>query len=301
MKKGNIMLLHAVLLSTALAAPNNALDALLAGEVEVVAEGFQFTEGPIWHPEEGLLFSDIPADRIYRGDGSVFREPSGKSNGLTLDNEGRLIACEHWNRRVTRTEEDGSITVLADAYEGNQFNSPNDVIVRSDGMIFFTDPPYGLEGREAELDFSGVFMVDPDSNEVTLLIDDFDRPNGLALSPDESTLYIADTSEGHIRAFDLAADGTLDDEWHFCDLPGPDGMKVDVDGRVWATASDGVRVHDSDGTLLGTIEFPHAPANCAFGGEDSRTFYVTARPGVYKIEIAVTGLRPLGPTEDAAD
>ncbi len=294
-------MLGILLLAVTAAAEDAALEDLVVSEVELVNDGFEFTEGPIWHPEEGLLFSDIPADIIYRADGSVFREPSGKSNGLTLDNEGRLIACEHWNRRVTRTEADGSITVLADEYEGAMLNSPNDVIVRSDGAIFFTDPPYGLEGREAELDFSGVYMIPADGGDLVLLVDDFDRPNGLALCPDEQTFYVSDTTEGLIRAFDIAEDGSLSNDRLFCELPGPDGMKVDVDGRIWSTASDGIRIYMPDGEHVGTVEFPQMPANCAFGGDDSRDFYVTARTGVYRVRSAVEGIRPMGETHPDAE
>jgi gluconolactonase len=264
---------------------------LIIGEVEVVAEGFRFTEGPLWLLEDELIFSDIPADTIYKADKTEFRSPSGKSNGLTLDTEGRLIACEHWNRRVTRTEHDGTVTIIADAYAGRRLNSPNDVVVRSDGMLFFTDPPYGLEEGEPELDFHGVYAVAPDGS-LTLLVKDFERPNGLAFSPDEKTLYIADTAKGHIRAFEAAEDGTLSNDRVLCDLPGPDGMKVDVDGRIWCTARDGVRVVDSEGDLLETIEFPQVPANCAFGDEDSKTLYVTARTAVYRVRCAVEGIRP---------
>ena len=269
-------------------------DELTTGPVEMIAGGFKFTEGPLWVPGEGLIFSDIPADTIYAFNKealskpmsekeaefakAVFRKPSGKSNGLTLDEQGRLIACEHWNRRVTRTEKDGSVTVVADAYEGKKFNSPNDVVVRSDGTVFFTDPPYGLEGREAELDWAGVYAVSPEGT-VKLLAKDFSRPNGLAFSKDEKVLYIADTEGKHIRAFDVAADGALSNGRVFCELPGPDGMKVDVRGNVWCTASDGVRVFNPKGELLRTVEFPEVPANCAFGDDDYLTLYVTARKG----------------------
>ena len=270
---------------------NAEANALVDGPVETVAEGFQFTEGPVWTPAEGLLFSDIPADTIYRADESVFRRPSDKSNGLTLDREGRLIACEHWNRRVTRTEPDGSITVLADAYEGKKFNSPNDVVVRSDGSIFFTDPPYGLEGREAELDFSGVYIIRSEG-EVELLTDAYSHPNGLAFSPDERMLYIGDSHHGFIDVYDVAEDGTLSNQRRFCDVPVPDGMKVDEDGRLWTTSSDGIQVFDPDGERVELIEFPHPPANCAFGDEDSKTLYVTARSGVYKVRTTVVGIRP---------
>ncbi len=272
---------------------------LVEGDVTLVADGFQFAEGPIWlDTEQMLYFSDIPADTIYKEDKTVFRKPSGESNGLTLDGDGRLIACEHKNRRVTRTEQDGTMTVLADRYEGKRLNSPNDVVVRSDGAIFFTDPPYGvpggLEGPEAELDFSGVYRIDTDGT-LVLLVDDFVKPNGLAFSPDESLLYIADTDEKHIRVFDVDAEGTLANGRVFCELPMPDGMKVDVRGNVWATAFDGVRIHSPEGELLHTIRCPQVPANCAFGGPDSKTFYITARTGVYQIRSTVAGIRPKQP------
>ena len=263
---------------------------LTTGPVEVVAEGFQFTEGPVWMPGEGWLFSDIPADTIFRADKSVFRKPSGKSNGLVLDAEGRLIACEHWNRRVTRTEKDGSITVLAATCDGKRLNSPNDAAVRSDGTVFFTDPQYGLEGREADLETAGVYMISP-SGEVRLLIDDFKKPNGIHLSLDEKTLYVADTEGSHIRAFDVAEDGSLSNGRVFCELPGPDGMDLDALGRVWSTSGAGVEVFSTSGERLGVVECPQVPANCAFGGEDGKTLYMTARTGVYKVPCAVAGAK----------
>jgi len=266
------------------------------GEVELVADGFQFTEGPVWvDNDKTLLFSDIPANTIYRLDKSIFRTPSGESNGLTLDREGRLIACEHKNRRVTRTEQNGAITVLADKYDGKRLNSPNDVIVRSDGVIFFTDPPYGLpgglKGPEAELDFCGLYKIGADGV-LSLLAKDFMKPNGLALSPDEKILYVADTEGKIIRAFDVGDDGTLSNSRMFCELPSPDGMKVDTAGNVWATAADGVRIYDPAGALLQTVRCPQMPANCAFGEEDSRTLFITARTGLYKIRALTPGIRP---------
>ncbi len=267
----------------------------LAGEVELVADGFQFTEGPLWLPSGELIFSDIPADTIYRGNKTVFRHPSGQSNGLTLDLEGRLIAAEHKNRRVSRTNADGTVETLADRYDGKRFNSPNDVIVRSDGMVFFTDPPYGLEGGlggpNDELGFSGVYAVTL-AGDVKLLVKDFKRPNGLALSPDEKTLYIADTQAGHIRAFDVAADGALSNDRVLCAIRGPDGMKVDVKGNIWCTGGAGVEVFSPSGETLQSIRFPQAPANCTFGDDDGKTLYVTARTGVYKVRTTAEGIRP---------
>lgn len=263
---------------------------ITTGPVETVAEGFEFTEGPIWIPDKGLIFSDIPADIIYKSDKSVFRKPSGQSNGLTLDKQGRLIACEHWNRRVSRTEKDGTIKVIADYYEGKKLNSPNDVVVRSDGTVFFTDPPYGLEGREAELPYSGVYAILPDGK-IILLDKSFRAPNGLAFSPDEKLLYIGDSKEGFIRVHNVAKDGILNNGKLFCEVPGPDGMKVDIQGNLWTTARDGVRIYKPDGTLISTIEFPQRPANCAFGDADYKTLYVTAREGVYKVRCSVEGVR----------
>ena len=274
----------------------------VAGPVELVTEGYQFTEGPVWIPDEQrLLFSDIPADTIFDHTGEVFREPSNNANGLILDTEGRLIACEHGARRVTRTEPDGSITVLADNFEGRRLNSPNDAIVRSDGAIFFTDPPYGVSEADRELDFSGVYVIRPDG-ELVLLADDFDRPNGLALSRDERTLYVADTREHLIRAYDVAEDGSLSNARLFTEIPNPDGMDVDAAGRVWTAGSDGIQVNDPDGTVLFVLEVPQHPANCAFGGEDGKTLYITARSALYSVPVHIRGVRfPLPEEEIAVD
>lgn len=265
-----------------------------AGPVETVQTGFEFTEGPVWLPSGVLLFSDIPADCIYRADKTVFRKPSGQSNGLTLDPQGRLIAAEHQNRRVTRTEADGAIAVVAGRYQGKRFNSPNDVVVRSDGSVYFTDPPYGLEGGlkgpQAELDFAGVFLVTP-KGEVKAVVRDFAMPNGLALSPDEKTLYVADCERGLIRAFDVAADGSLSKDRKLCDVPGPDGMKVDREGHIWTTGG-AIWVIGTKGEVLQKIDFPEVPANCAFGDADYKTLYVTARHGLYKIRTTVAGVAP---------
>jgi gluconolactonase len=273
------------------AAAGAEAEGLTVGPVETVGLGFQFTEGPLWLPGTGLIFSDIPADTIYRGDKTVFRRPSGKSNGLTLDPQGRLIVCEHENRRVTRTEKDGAVTVLADRYSGKKLNSPNDVVVRSDGMIFFTDPPYGLEGREPELSHAGVYCIAPDGK-LTLLSTHFKYPNGLAFSPDEKSLYLGDSGAGFIHVFEVAKDGTLINMRLLGTVANPDGMKVDEQGNLWASVKDGIRVYRPDGALAATIPFPEQPANCAFGDEDGKTLYVTARHGVYKVRCAISGLRP---------
>lgn len=262
---------------------------------ECIGDGLAFTEGPVWHPDLGLLFSDIPSSRIHRwhdGRLEVYREPSGNSNGLTLDGDLRLIACEHGNRRVSR-ERDGHVEALAMEYEGKRLNSPNDVVVRSDGRLFFTDPPYGLTSdEERDLPFNGVFTIAPDGS-ITLLATDFDRPNGLALSPDERTLYIADTSRFHLRAFDVAGDGTLSNGRLFADMRDegrPDGLKVDTEGRVYVCAGT-LQVFAADGRPLGVVDCPQMPANCAWG-EDGSTMFITARSGVYRTPFAARGVGP---------
>ncbi|MEW6356195.1 MAG: SMP-30/gluconolactonase/LRE family protein [Planctomycetota bacterium] len=272
--------------------------------VEKVDGGFKFTEGPVWGVSEGCLrFSDIPANIIYLWrpgkKSEVFREPSGNSNGLTFDKQGRFIACEHGNRRVSRTEPDGTITVLAEKHEGKRLNSPNDVVVKSDGSIYFTDPPYGLpkQSEGKEIDFQGVYRISPDGKTLTLLVDDFDRPNGLAFSPDEKTLYIADSSQRkHIRAFDVKEDGALANGRVFAELqhddPGlPDGMKVDVEGNVYSTGPGGVWVINPKGELLGRVVTPEVPANCAWGDADWKSLYITARTSVYRVKLNIQGVK----------
>jgi sugar lactone lactonase YvrE len=272
-------------------------------EVEKVSDGFQFTEGPVWMTEGYLIFSDIPADTIYKwspgqAEAEVYRRPSGHSNGLTLDRQGRLLACEH-DRRVSRTEPDGKVLTLAARYRGKRLNSPNDIVAKSDGGIYFTDPPYGLPGQSEgkELEFQGVYRIEPDGS-LVLLDASFERPNGLAFSPDERVLYVDDTSKGHIRAFDVESDGTLSNGRVFAKLerPGaagvPDGMKVDVHGNVFCTGPGGIWVVAPSGKILGTIEVPEVPANLAWGDDDLKTLYITAQTGLYRIRVR-TGGTPL--------
>jgi len=269
------------------------------GVPERIATGFQFTEGPVWHPDGYLLFSDIPANIIakWTPDGMVetLREPSGNANGLTYEPQGQLIACEHGNRRVSRTKPDGTVVTLVDRYQGKRLNSPNDVVVKSDGSIYFTDPPYGVQPDQRELDFQGVYCLASDGT-LTLLIDDFDRPNGLAFSPDENILYIDDTTRRHVRAFDVQPDGTLKNGRIFAELKsdeqgGPDGMKVDVNGNVYVTGPGGTWAFDPTGKHLGTIVTPEKPANCAFGGKDNKTLFITARTSVYSVKVKVPGVK----------
>jgi len=270
--------------------------------VEQLASGLGFTEGPVWYGNF-LLFSDIPLNRIVQlrmlkegPEITTFRTPSGNSNGLTLDNSRRLIACEHTARRVTLTDIDGSVTVLADRYQGKRLNSPNDVIVRSDGSVYFTDPPYGLANLTVwkELSFNGVYRIAPDG-EVILLVDDFDRPNGLAFSPDESVLYVNDTSRGQIRAFDVATDGGLSNgriliEMEMIEPGAPDGMKVDRLGNIYCTGPGGFWIIDPQGNCLAVVRPPELPANLAWGDTDWRSLYLTARTGIYRIRLLPQGI-----------
>ncbi len=265
--------------------------------VERISGRHEFTEGPAWHPDGYLLFSDIPADRIcfWTDEGTkTFRKPSANSNGLVFDRQFRLVACEHANRRVSRTETDFAVIALAERFRGKRLNSPNDVVVRSDGSIYFTDPPYGVEAKDRELDFQGVYRIGPDG-ELTLADDDFDKPNGLAFSPDEQTLYIDDSGRKHIRAFTVHADGSLTDNRVFAEMasnsPGsPDGMKIDNDGRVWCAGPEAVWVFDPNGKRLGILDLPEKPSNCCWGDPDRRTLFITARSSVYRVRTRVAGV-----------
>lgn len=272
-------------------------------KVERLETGFQFTEGPVWNLSGGyLLFSDIPGNRILKytpGEGiSDFRAPSGKSNGLTLDKKGRLVACEHENRRVSLTDKDGSVTTIASHFMGKRLNSPNDVVVKSDGSIYFTDPPYGLNhvfgsfGTQ-ELPFYGVYRLAPDGGELRLLVDD-SVPNGLAFSLDESQLYIADTENSHIRVFDVDDDGNTTNGRIFAEISGeplaPDGMKIDSEDNIYVTGKGGVWVLDPNGSRIGVIPVPELPANLSWGDEDWKTLYITARSSLYKIRLNIPGV-----------
>ena len=282
----------------------------LEQEVEWLGSGYgggSVAEGPVWWKEGGyLLFSDIGNNQRLKwapGEGvSVFYEPTNNTNGLTRDIKGRLIACEHGTRRVTRLEPDGSITVVAGSYQGRQLNRPNDVVVKSDGSIYFTDP--GAPDPHLDLDFAGVYRVSPDLGTLTLLVKDFVTPNGLAFSPDESILFINDTRRGHIRAFDVQPNGTLAlaTDRVFADLKGerpgiPDGMKVDLEGNVYCGGSGGIWVMDSSGNRLGTIVHGEpVTTNMAWGVEDWKTLYFTTRDSLGRIQLKIPGV-PVPPGE----
>ncbi len=273
---------------------------LQAGAVEQLATGFKFVEGPVWHTDGHWFFSDIPSNRIHTvtpdGQVGIHREPSGNSNGLTLNASGRLLACEHGHRRVSISDADGQPQTLVDRFEDKRLNSPNDLVVHSSGAVYFTDPPYGIKPEEMEQAFAGVYRVGPEGA-VQLLISDFEKPNGLAFSPDESVLYIDDSHHQHIRAFDVTADGTLENGRLFADLSYdgdgvPDGLKVDQEGHTYTTNSLGIWVHNAQGESLGLIATPEVPANCAWG-EDGQTLFITARTSVYKVRMQVAGMAVL--------
>jgi gluconolactonase len=273
-------------------------DLIEEGEPQQLATGFQFTEGPLWHPDGFFYFVDIRANRIYQitpgQEPVVFRENSGGGNGTTFDLSGNLIVCEGGNRRVTRTDASGSISVLADNYQGKRLNAPNDVVCRSDGSIYFTDPTFRMPFSEREVESNGVYRVTPDG--AITLVAEAELPNGLAFSPDERTLYVANTrATQYILAFDIGADGGAIRRRIFADMSSteqggaPDGMKVDVAGNVYCTGAGGTWVFSPGGELLGIIRLPEIAANLAFGGSDLQTLLFTARTSVYSIRVKVPG------------
>jgi len=275
-------------------------------EFEQLGTGFDFTEGPIWHPvEKHLTFSDMPGNIMRRwqnGTIETFRQPSNMANGNAYDRKGRMVTCEHATSRVIRTNLDGTIEVLASHYEGKELNSPNDVIVKSDGAIYFSDPDFGrLEYygllREKELDFQGVYRIDPGDNSLRLLIDDFGEPNGLCFSPDESLLYINDTANGHIRVFEVTVDGGIANDRLFAEVTGDgdgaaDGLKSDTEGNVYCTGPGGIHVFDTDGNALGVVLLPEPAANFGFGGQDFCDVFVTASTSLYRFRVKVPGPTP---------
>jgi len=274
-------------------------------KVRKVATGFTFTEGPSWDFREGrLLFSDIPASKVHAlapdGAVSAFLDPSQKSNGTFWDpRDGSLVMCRHWARDVARASADGkTVTVLADSYDGKKLNSPNDLVILPSGVIYFTDPHYGLEGRPQEQPLEGVYKLDPDGK-LKLVVNDMTRPNGLFVSPDGKVLYVADSQESIIRVYPLKGDGTCGEGRLFAELkapePGvPDGMTLDENGNVLTTGPGGIWIYTPQGVKLGRIDTPEVPSNCTFGGPDGKTLYITAVTSVYAVDLSVKGYFPLG-------
>ena len=265
--------------------------------VEKLAGDMGFTEGPAWHPEGFLVFSDIPNNELKKwaqeGGLTTFRKPSQNVNGNTIDRQGRLVSAEHSARRVSVTEKDGTVKRVVDRYDGKKFNSPNDVVVKSDGTVWFTDPPYGLpRGERKEQEGNYVYRFDPRNGRTSLVSTNHDMPNGLAFSPDEKKLYVADSGKPrHILVYEVKSDGTLGGGTVFCkiDKGGPDGIRCDAAGRVWSSAGDGVQIFGPDGALIGKVLTSEGPANLGFGGKDGRTLFITARKGLYSIPVLVTG------------
>jgi gluconolactonase len=283
-------------------------------QVEQLASGFSFTEGPVWHPDGYLLFSDMPMDvrrKWTEADGIVeVMKPANKCNGMTLDADLNLIVCEHWTSQVVRAtlNADGteaSRVAIASHYDSKELNSPNDVVVKSDGAIYFSDPNYGRRDvfgnpREQDLDFQGVYRIPPGGGDVTLLADDFEQPNGLCFSPDERTLYVNDSSVLHLRRYDIADDGSISGGEVILDGIGDpddfaggicDGMKCDEAGNVWVTGPGGIWVVTPDGEHLGTVEVPEHTGNLNWGGPDWNVLYVPASTSVYRFECKVGGNR----------
>ena len=280
--------------------------------LDVLYQGCRWAEGPAYFPAgRYLVWSDIPNNRMLRydecsGTTSVFRQPSGNSNGNTVDRQGRLVTCEHGGRRVSRTEIDGSVTTLADRFDGKRLSSPNDVVVKSDDSVWFTDPTYGIdsdyEGNKSEREQAGnhVYRVDARTGAMTIVADDFVQPNGIAFSPDESLLYIVDTGRSHkkdgpahIRKFAVQADGKLKDKGLFADSTSGffDGLRLDDQGRIWTSTSDGVHCYNPDGTLIGKILVPEVVANVCFGGPKRNYLYICGTTSLYAVRLPVAGTR----------
>jgi sugar lactone lactonase YvrE len=263
------------------------------GKVELVSEGYGFTEGPQWMPKDGVLrfTADNTIFQVAANDKvTTFRKPSNGANGLGLDPQGRMLTAEADARRVTRTENDGTVTPIAQRFEGHRLNQPNDIAVRSDGTIYFTDPAFGDADTAAELDFHGLFRIAPGGQltaerrgAVTEL------PNGVVLSPDERRLYVSDSGHALVWVFDVASDGSLSKARTFVHADEPDGMAVDLAGNLYVAAMNGIAVFAPGGKLRDTIVVPRIPSNCAFGGADGRTLYITAREGLYRMKLAHPG------------
>ena len=294
--------------------PDDLSQLLESTEPTLLAAGLGRTEGPLWHSGGYLTFVDLGGSRLLRWDPdggvTVIRENTGEGNGCTLDRQGRLLMCEGANRRVTRTAADGSITAIAERWQGNRLNRPNDVICRSDGTIYFTDPAGRVPPEDREYGFGGVFRIDP-AGQLHLATDGCEYPNGLALSPDESILYVAISrlderclqeeergeicTHRRIRAFDVATDGSLTNNRVFIEMSSaeagvPDGMKVDTEGRVFCTGSGGIWVIDPAGNRMGIIRGPEVPRNVAFGGPDFRTLYTTPGESLYSLRVSTPGI-----------
>lgn len=298
------------------------------GEAELIATGFTFTEGPVWHPDGYLVFSDPGGStqwKIRPGEVPTLIREGESPDGSTIDSRGRLITCDQYGRKVVAVGDDGSVETLADSYQGKKLNMCNDVVGHTDGSLYFTDPDWALEPGDRELGFPAVWRLSPDAD-LTLLTRDVAFPNGLAFSPDERLMYTVDTRpDPHIKVFDVKPDGTLGNDRRFADIPYikapegmtfvhpvtrkpraaheiggvPDGIKVDVKGRVFCTGTHGVWVFEPDGTVIGIIRTPELPANCSFGDDDWRSLYICGRMSVFRVRLKTPGM-PVPPTRLAS-
>ncbi|WP_169974290.1 SMP-30/gluconolactonase/LRE family protein [Tautonia rosea] len=285
---------------------NTGLIDLIDGPLETLAQGFAFTEGPLWLPDDSLIWQDIKTERTYRlpsggGPAQVLRERTGAANGQTFGPDGRILFCEQNGRRVSRMNPDGSgVETVVERFDGNRLNSPNDIICRSDGLILFTDPPYGVPSPDQkELPYQAVFSLTTDGTLLPIVHEGFEKPNGLAFSPDERTLYVCDTAKYHIRTFQMDDSGRIDpaSDRVFATMDpeeqgGPDGLKVDREGRLYVAVAQGIWVYRSDGTLLGILATPKRPSNLNWCGRDGRTLAITAVDAVYQVPLKVEGVTP---------
>jgi gluconolactonase len=282
-----------------------ALERLVAGDaVEAVASGFEYAEGPVWRRDGYLVFADSARGRVHRWDPktgtALLREPSGRASGLGFDRDGNLVACEQETRRLSRTDREARVTGIVERFEEKRLNSPNDLVVSPNGAIFFTDPPYGLprQAQGKELDFQGVYRVDPGGAAV-LLVRDLPRPNGIALAPDQKTLYVTDSQTSELYAFPLATDGSVGPRrllatltpWKAGVAGVADGIDVDEGGRLYVAGPGGIWVFAQNGGRLGVIATPEPPSGSTFGGPDGKTLYITARTRVYAMKMKVAGAR----------
>jgi gluconolactonase len=272
----------------------------VAGEPEIITDGFRFTEGPYWHPDGFLLFSDIPANIIYKwtpgnSKSEVYIEPSGNSNGIKALPDGTLLLAQHAGR-VSEVGENLELIPIAESYEGKRLNSPNDIAVRSDGLIYFTDPPFGVSDEDRELDFSGVYRINTDGS-LTLIYDEFALPNGIVFSPDENYLYVNDSESGQVIKFDVLDNGDVENPRPFAnvgamgELGGADGMVTDTDGRLYTTGPNGFIVFDENGIQIQQLRFGHQITNLAWGGDDLDHLYITAPDRVYRLDMNTHGWR----------
>jgi gluconolactonase len=284
---------------------DRGISKLVSGPLEAIGSGFRFTEGPLWLPDDTLFFQDLKAGQTWRlgSDGvpSLVRDSTRGANGQTFAPGGVIVFCEQDGRRVSRMARDGTnVETVTESFEGRRLNSPNDIVARSDCALYFTDPPYGVARPEdKELPYQAVFRLDARGGLTPIVHEGFEKPNGLAFSPDEGTLYVNDTARYHVRAFAIGGDGLIVPssgrilaEFDAGEPGGPDGIKVDADGRLYVAVALGVWVLEPDGSLLGIIAVPKRPSNLAWGSADSRTLFITAGDSLYRIRVETRGIVP---------